>query len=252
MRRMLLNPLSISIAVLGGLGCSDAGIDSSPGGEVVVGIGEELFPSDALTDLVSYAAQVSQVTVLAENEIVPPASVVTNQEGYIGRKVSVHVDKTFWTSQGAIDPGATSDPVDFEIVVSGWVVRAGKRVLFALKDSPRIEVNGKYVLPLTTYLRPVLANPAPITMSRQSGSTPDALEVQWGPLSTRCVFQANGDPIATADVRARGNNEVARSLSQLAEADIAGALAGALPYPIAAENWSLPPYERWLVVSAGQ
>lgn len=29
MRRMLLDPLSISIAVLGALGCSDAGIDSS-------------------------------------------------------------------------------------------------------------------------------------------------------------------------------------------------------------------------------
>jgi hypothetical protein len=231
-------------ALVADLGCSG---DSTGGSrdtrDVVVGIGEPILPAETLTDWVSYAARVVQLTVVAEREIPPPQSVLENREGYIGRTVSVPVERTFWTSPGAVTPGADPNAGEFDIVVSGWVLRGDRRVTFVLLNSPRIEVGGKYVMPLITLLRPAL-NPQP------SNAGQEQQEVQWGPLSGESVFEVQGNQVAQDDVHRYGNSEIARSLSLLPPADLERTLAEAPPDPIAAKYWHLPPYERWLAVSA--
>lgn len=212
-------------AVLGLSSCSDR---SASAPAVVIGSGDGIFPAETLTDWASYAIQVSEVSILSEREIPPPDSVHERGEGYIGRTVSVSIGQTFWTSPGG---GATADNQD--IIVAGWVLQNGTRHLFAVAMSPRLEVGGKYVIPL-------------VTAPGGSGNT------AWGPLSTESVFERAHDPVATMDVHARGNSAVARSLSSLSDSELQRTLAETTPDPIAAKHWDLSPYERWLAVGSAR
>ena len=237
---------------LTGVGCGGRAANRDAGApigssDIVVGTGEDLMPADTLVDWVSYAEQVSAVTILDEREIPPPASVRDRKEGYIGRWVKVRVDEVFWTSPGATTPGASAEVM--ELVVAGWVLRGDKKITFALEESPRLEVGGRYVIPLFTYLRPVPAEAEEPVTSRRDAST-ERLEPAWSPLSVRTPFAVPGDAIAVADVTARGNSPLAQELSRLSEADLRQRLAQTSPDPRAAKHWDLPPYERWRAVSA--
>jgi hypothetical protein len=220
--------------------------------EVRVGIGEDLVPAESLTDWVSYSVQVSQVFVTSEQEIPPPRAVLDRGEGYIGRKVRLRVDRTFWTSTGAISPGATPSPKELDVVVAGWLLQqGGKRILFALVDSPRIEVGGAYVIALITLLRPPIDNSGDPPTTRNPGNSGSGpLEAIWSPLSTRAVFEVAGNRIATEDVHIFGNSRVAADLAKLSGADLEQVLSSTSPDPVAAKYWHLPPHERFLAVSA--
>jgi hypothetical protein len=207
--------------------CSDNGAGSGRG-IVVVGTADGLFPADSLTDWVSYAVQISSVTVLNEREISPPASVYENGEGYIGRTVTLAVGKTFWMS-----PSGGAAPTEIDITVAGWVLQGGRRAFFALERSPRLEVGGQYTIPL------VIAPSA-------TG------ESQWAPLSTESLLERPGDLVATQDVHARGHSAVAQSLSGIGDVELQRTFMNTAPDPVAAMHWDLAPYDRWLAVSAAK
>jgi hypothetical protein len=219
-------------------GTADAGFPTS--GEVVVGIAEEAFPSSSLADWVSYSVKVCSVTVIEEEEIPPPETVYQRREGYIGRRIRVRVDGTLWVSDGAVTPGIDRSADTLAIVVGGWVVRNGVRYRFALERSPRLEVGGAYILPLTTLLRPV---------SPTSPSGP-ALEAQWGPLSVATVIANSSSPIALGDVADRGQSSFAAELSKLPVEALAAELNRTEPHPAAKMFWHLPPSERWRAVTS--
>jgi hypothetical protein len=210
-----------------GAGCSDGayGTDANRPDEIVIGRGDGPFPDATLTDWVSYAVQVGEVEVLAEREIPPPKTVFERGEGYIGRSVTIRTGTTYWVS-----PGAVAAPSEIEIVVSGWVLRSGKRLRFALLRSPRIEVGGKYNMPLVTILR--------------NG------QVEWSPLSPPSVFEVRNDATATNDVHTLGNSPLANSLSKMSDSELRRALAEAPIDPVAMKYWHLPPYERVKAVGA--
>ena len=207
------------------VGCSSS---SDPSQEVVVGTGDGLFPAALLTDWVSYAVQVSRVRVLREREL-PSPETLKRGEGYIAREVTLSVMDTFWTSPGASSPGATNMPTELAVLVQGWILRQGnERHLFAIPESPRIEVDGVYVMPLVNLVI-------------------DA-RLAWGPLSTDAVFASAGDAVAMEDVRARGTGRVAKGLSGMSDAELTRTFAETPPDPLAQKYFNLPPLERLAAV----
>lgn len=233
---------AVVILALESFGCSNRGQDPLSGGEdagvaprVVVGRVENIFPSRTVVDWVSYAARVSEVVVLSEAEIPPAATVLERGEGYVGRRVVLRIGETFWASSGALPPGASPTPTEVDVVVAGWVLMKGERFLFALEDSPRFEVGGRYVLPLVTLV---------------DRSPAGSMRVAWGPLTTTSVFEVMGDEIATIDVHFRGNDNVARSLSRLTADLLRETLTSTPADPVALRYFHLPPFERWRAVQS--
>jgi hypothetical protein len=219
----------------------DAGITTSP--EIVFGIGEGVFPHETLIDWVSYAVQVSEVTVASESEIPPPPAVLERREGYIGRRARFRVERTFWKSPGAITPGATPDPAEVEIVVVGWVLHDGVRRRMAFRNSPRMEVGGRYVMPMVTLLRPKLG---------PDGRSTGEQEARWSPLDPESPFAFGGDPVATADAQLVGVSPLSSELSTLSAEALAERLASTPPARFVDQFWHLPPRERLRAVQEAQ
>jgi hypothetical protein len=221
----------------------DAGITISP--EVVFATTSEgTFPARTLTDWVSYAVQVSEVTVLSERELRPPPAVWERGEGYIGRQARLRIDRTLWKSPGALTPGAMPDPAEVNVVVAGWVLRARVRHRMAFKDSPRLEVGGRYIIPLQTMSRPKVEADGSVSSTEQ--------EAQWGPLALDCQLAIAGDPVATADAQLTGIGPLARMLSMLSTDDLASRLASTPPGRFVDKYWHLEPRERLRAVQQDQ
>jgi hypothetical protein len=227
---------------VGLLACSGRPVDG-PIPSVYVGHGSSPFPAESLTSWVSYAEQVSEVSVLSETEIPPPEAVLERREGYIGRKINVRIVETLWTS-----PGATDATGDLQIVVAGWLLKGDKRIPFGMVKSPRLEVGGKYIMPLVRVPRAV--EPSERRTSRRNATPPVPVQMLWAPLATSAVFAVAGDSIAEADVAARGNSQLARGLSANPRALLKELLAEARPDRRAMKYWHLPPIERIRAVGA--
>jgi hypothetical protein len=213
---VLVPVISVSIA------CSSQ--DAGPSAPLVpiVGQGEGRFPSQTLTDWVSYSIQLAEIKVLSEKDIPPPRAVLDRKEGYIGRTIVVEVTRTFWSSTGAAPPV----PTTFGLKVSGHVLKGEARIPFSIALSPRLEVGGSYVMALTAY-------------------TEDG-EVVWSPLMTDTVFEMPGDPIATADAQRFGHGSVASELIRQPIEDWNRIMLATPPDPAAKRLWHLPPYDRYV------
>ena len=144
--------------------------------KVIIGQGDGFLPGETLTDWVSYANQVSEVTVTSEQEMPPPKDVLDRQRGYIARRVTLRIDNNIW-----VNPNSVTAQGEISFFASGWLLKGDKRYRFALVNSPRLEVGGHYILPLT--------------------QVPDADgNLTWAPLTTGSVMAAANDAIAEADV----------------------------------------------------
>jgi hypothetical protein len=98
-------------------------------------------PANSIVDWVTYADQVSVVTVVNERVIEPSPEVARRGEGYVGREVTIRVDETLWSSRGGGSRGGEIILLDI-----GWVLKNGKRIPFA----GQLEVGRQYLLPLGT------------------------------------------------------------------------------------------------------
>jgi hypothetical protein len=209
-----------------GPGCAEDDASGDAGGDPPVGHapnGDYLLPAGTLTDWVSYTEQLSAVTVLSEEEIPPPDSVLKNREGHIFRRIRLGLDETIWVNKGVT-------PLAGELGMNawGWYLKGDQRRPSSLAFSPRLEVGGRYVMALTRYAE------------------------GWGVLTPESVFAVDGDPIATRDVRAHGYSPVAHQLAGKTFAEIAALLQSTPPDAIAEKYWDLLPAARYQAVAAEQ
>jgi hypothetical protein len=90
----------------------------------VVGRGSDTLPSETARDWVSYADQLSVVTVSAEREASRSALAAETGEGYLGRRVVIDVGDPLWRRAGATPlTGRT------ELLVLGWGLLSSRSIL---------------------------------------------------------------------------------------------------------------------------
>ncbi len=234
-----------AFVVSGNSGCSAR--SGTPHSETRVGHGDGLFPAETIKDLVSYAYHVVEVAVLGEDQIPPPQRVFTRGEGYVGRQVAVQVNDVIWSA-----PGAPNIPAETRMVVSGWILKNEQLSPFSMVQSPRLEVGGRYLMPVVELPRPVVGFQLPERTTRPESPTPVPTEMQWSPLSTDAVFAVPGDQVAMRDVESRGNSALARELSKLDRAALKLRLEEATIDPDVKKHIALPPHERIRAVQAAR
>ena len=167
-----------------------------PSVPTVVGHASDRFPSATLRDWVSYADQVSVVTVTGESALPRPPAEIRRGEGYVGRVVTLRVGRTIWRRDGA--PRATGA---IDVVTEGWVVAERERYPFATSGGPRLEVGRSYLAPLL----------------RVDGDA-------WTPLSTGATLPLDGAEVTMEGV-VDHPAELAASLRGDSVTDVARALA---------------------------
>lgn len=191
---------------------------------LVVGHGADRFPDESLSDWVSFADQLSAVTVIREEEA-PDDDVLSRGEGYISRTVTLSVENTFWNR-----PGAPSVSGTFDVITDGWLMADGRRAPFALEGGPRLEVGSTYLVPLVRAPR-------------------DGAE--WTPLSTGSTLEMEGDAISIDDV-AGEPGAIARSLVGASGARVGAILHATAPDPGVVGLLDLPPDARAEAVVGGR
>jgi hypothetical protein len=212
--------ICLVIGALCAVGCSPQPVEAPR--RIVTAHGDAFFPNETLADWVSFARQVSEVTVLSEREIPPPKGVLERKEGYIARSVRLRVDRNLWVE----GDGKNLAPTEFEIFVAGWLLKGDSQLLIGAANSPRVELNGRYIMPLT--------------------QVPDAHGgVVWAPLTPDSVMAYPGDKIAEMDVAAMGTSGVARAYAQRPVEELSRALAQTAMHPSVASHRDLLPYERY-------
>ena len=185
-----------------------------PPPEMVRVFGLERFPSDDLSYWVTYPTQVSVVTVVSEAEIPPPDRVIERGEGYVGRSVGLRVDRTLWSA-----PKVEAQTGIIEFVAFGWLHKGDNQIPFGSADGPRLEVGGRYVIPLVP------------------------IEDGWGGLSSSAVLAVDdGHRIALDQGLIKNPASLAQRGATLEQ--FARTLNNATPDPAAAPFAHLPPKER--------
>ncbi len=97
------------------------------------------YPQDTLTDLVSYADEVSVAVVTGERPL--PTGPEEETGGYYGRAVTVRIEDTVWRG-----PSGLTAPRTFEFVTWGWSGSYDDAI--AGCGGARLEVGKRYLLPL--------------------------------------------------------------------------------------------------------
>lgn len=132
----------LAMAMVPGMVISSCG-QSEPGGppQAIAVHGQERFPLATLSDLVSFAHQISLVTVLDEYRVPAPPGSDPKHEGYVARRVTVRIDHNLWTSPADETVGGT-----VEIGSIGW---ADTEEHGLVPFVGQLEVGKRYVLALT-------------------------------------------------------------------------------------------------------
>lgn len=167
-----------------------------------------VIPNQSLADWVSYAHQVSVVSVVSEAEIEPPPEVRARKEGYIGRTVTVRLEDTLWVA-----PGAEALSGELTMTVIGWHLKGDRKLPFG----GRLEVGNRYLVPLAS------------------------IKGRWAGMTV-------GNPVLVEDTRVAMRLREAKSwISELAGvslADVRKRLAETAPDPVAVRFAHLPGGER--------
>lgn len=188
--------------------------DSTP--DIVYGNDSEIFPSDSLTDWISYASQISVVTVISESKMPVPLEVrdAENGGGYIGRNLNLSVDETLWTY-----PGTNPQTGTISLVANGWLRKGEVTVPYGSYGAERLEVGRSYIIPLVL------------------------IERGWAWLSATAILPITSDKRIAVDAE-RITNPVSQSLNGMNFAQLTQRLANTASDPIAARYAHLPPDQR--------
>ena len=216
-RRISAKPaVSALLGALALAALTACGGSSSPSASsMVVGEGSDRFPSETLSDWASYADQLSVVTVVDESEIAPPSEVLELGEGYVGRTLTLRIERTVWNRKGGPTARGT-----FRTTVQGWVLQEGVRRPFAVAGGPRLEVGERYLTPLV----------------RVTGN-------EWITLSTGATLPLEGEVATTAGV-AGHPSPIGEAMRGKSVAEVGELLAETPADPIAAKYAQLEPDER--------
>ncbi len=188
----------------------------------VVGAAADRFPSEDLSDWVTYADQVAVVSILEETLIDPPADVAERQEGYVERVVEMRVDSTLWTSSDA--KARAEGTIDFEAF--GWILKGEDIVPIAPGGGTRLEVGKRYVIPLVK------------------------IEKGWSSLSPSSIIGVNVDGELVLEERITNPATLALVESSANADELAAQILATSPDPDAEEFSHLPPEERYNAVAA--
>ena len=197
----------LGLAFLGSAaGCSGDGSTAEPNPQPLAA--DVVIPNQSLTDWVSYANQVSVVTVLSEAEIEPPSEVRSRKEGYIGRTVMLRIDDTLWTA-----PGVSAVQGQISMTVIGWHLKGDRKIPFG----GRLEAGMTYVMPIAS------------------------IKGQWADASVTAPVPVAG-PVVAASVK--DGNSWTRELAGVSLSALSARLAATPPDPVAARFADLPGGER--------
>lgn len=109
------------------------------------GSADYAIPTWSFRDWVSYADQVSVVTVVAERQLPLGPEEVAHQEGLVGRTVTLEIERTIWRR-----PGAPRAMDRITVDTWGWTLHEGRLNPMRLGGA-RLEVDHRYVLPLVLF-----------------------------------------------------------------------------------------------------
>jgi hypothetical protein len=193
------------------------------------GTGDYAVPTWSFGDWVSYADQVSVVTVVAERQLPLGPEEIANDEGYVGRTVTLELERTIWRR-----PGAPEARTRLTVLTWGWILNEG-RMGAMVPGGARLEVGHRYVLPLARF-----------TAEGKS---------RWS------VF-ADGDGNFPLDGAVIVDGQIGREsppgddsypgterLGGMTVDELAARLAAAKPDPLAVEHAKLDPIARWEAVA---
>jgi hypothetical protein len=175
------------------------------------------YPVDTLTDLVSYADQVSLATVTRERPLPPGPE--EESGGYYGRVVTVQVDDTVWRGQASKEV-----PRTFEFVTWGWSGSYDDPI--AGCGGARLEVGRTYLLPL----------------ARDDDGW-------WAFGDTSTNLRLEGGIVDGHDFVGDEPSAVLRALDGMTVGEVAAVLAETTPDPVAAKYAELGAIERWQAVA---
>lgn len=207
MKRVTLALCGVLLITTAASGCSGKGGPS--GSRFATMNGEKTFPSDRATDWVSYATQISAVTVVSDSEVAMPPDVVDRGEGYQAREALFHVDQNLWSAAGE------KKVVEFKLYVAGWIVHDGKRQAAASTDSPRFVPGERFIMPI----------------SRDSD----------GSVTTMGSEVPLTEPIEGIYDE---SDQVVKIFKNLPLAEVAKTLSETSPDPLAVKYMNLSPYDR--------
>lgn len=215
---------------MAGLTIHFSGNDNTvPRPSVIISDGDQLLPSDTITDWVTYADQLVVVTVAGERKLAPTAEEKKAGEGYIPRVIDLRIDRVLWSRSGA--PTA---PASFETDLDGWQLKGDQRTAVRLKGEPMMVVGKEYVLPIVYFSK-----------------TKKVPNSGWSTLSPDSIFPYQSDTLGKGDVipslQAKGADTptdarapyFGKNASQLV-----AAMKATPPDPAAAGVMNLPPDER--------
>lgn len=188
--------------------------DGSPEARVVHGTSHARWPNQTLSDWVGFADHVAVARVAGESRLPLRAAVTQVGEGYVGRTITLDVESTLWSREGA-----AAAPTSAEVMTDGWWYDEGNFVPYSDVGSHRPAVNDRLVVGLLRtkdHGWALLTTGIPVTDSRV---TPDA-----------------------------GQDGVARALDGANLDEAAGLFAAARPAPAARRNAHLDPDARALAV----
>ncbi|WP_405760534.1 hypothetical protein OG234_19750 [Streptomyces sp. NBC_01420] len=235
MRSKVLAAAAGSVVVVGALVTllvvqADGDDQKSARSSVIISHGDQLLPSDTLTDWATYGDHLVVATVTDQRELAPTKEETEAGEGYIPRVITLRIDKVLWSRNEA--PNA---PSTFETEIDGWQFHGDRRNAVRMEGEPMMEVGKQYVLPVLYFTK-----------------TKTVLNAGWSTLSPNSIIPyqegilGKGDVIPSAQ-QADGDTkpaDVRGSFSGKEPAELVSALKSTPPDPAAADAMKLPPDER--------
>lgn len=123
-------------------GCGSGSDPGSP--DIIIGEGQDAYPTITASDWVTYADHVFVVTPSHITETTPGQAAIDAGEGTIGRTITLKVEEVLWSS----DSPAKAAPELLDVTTIGWEFTDGdtnNRREMALDDQPRVEPGHTYI-----------------------------------------------------------------------------------------------------------
>lgn len=181
--------------------------------------GVDRWSSDTLRDWVSYADQLSVISVTAERELPPPE--VGTSGGYTGRETTISIERTLWRRPQAPRAAGSVVVTDF-----GWLETEGVRREATIEGGVRLDVGQRYLAPL------VLTD-----------------EGEWAMFSPRAVLPLQQER-TTSRVDAGTPSPAVRGLASKSAEQAGQTLRDTEPFAAAVANGRLGPQARWQAAEA--
>lgn len=186
--------------------------------ELIIAHGATMIPDESLKEWVSFADVVAVVTIINETQHAIDATTKKNGEGLVGRTVHARIDEIAWAPE---DGTSVREGDVLDVSVFGWSLKHGKLIPITGSNSPRIEVDGTYIMPLAQFER------------------------GWGPITPQSVIPVNDSSIARKDAdRIRAKSPVAKRVKGKSIAKLRKMLNKERVDEVAARNRHLRPNDR--------